>query len=415
MDRKIVETAISLYGAQAANHLLPLVTIPYLARVLGPESWGLVLFVQAVGYYLFMAIDYSFELSATRDVARNRHNQRELSLIVAGVLGARLILAISSIALLATAQFFLDPLQELGWLLWFGAFWFIAMGARPLWFFLGLERVRRVLITEVCLKMLAVGGILLLVNSPNDAWKFFALQGGATAIAALTAMVMLYRQVAVRLPTTALAIEALRKGWNLFVFRASTSVYGTSNTTILGFVASPIAVAYYSAAERIMRVLLSMLVPVTQSMFPRSSTRYEDDPGSAARMARITIIALFCLTLPVSIVLYFLLPSIVNVFLGAGYEGVVTVTRILLLVLLINSISIPLGNQWMIPAGMERLLTKITITGGIIHIPVAIYLGAHHAHLGIAWAFVMTEFIILSLLISLLLTKGLGPFRFRER
>jgi hypothetical protein len=74
IDRRIIQNASALYGAKIANYLLPLVMVPYLARVLGPEAWGVILFVQAIGMYLMLVVEYSFDLSATRQVARNQDN-----------------------------------------------------------------------------------------------------------------------------------------------------------------------------------------------------------------------------------------------------------------------------------------------------------------------------------------------------
>jgi polysaccharide transporter, PST family len=411
LDRRIINTASALYGAQFVNYILPMVMIPYLARVLGPDAWGIVVFVQAIGMYLLLVVDYSFELSATRAIARHRDDAEKLAQIVSGVFGARLSLVAGCVAAVAMAQAFTPTLRGLGWLLWLGVFWFTVAALRPFWFYLGLERVRAVLAIEVSMKCLSVAGVLLVVNSPADAWRVFAVQGAAAAVSTLAATVMVYRLVAFRRPSVSGAMDSLKQGWNLFVFRASTSVYGMSGVVILGFLASPVAVAYYGAAERIIRVLFGMMSPITQAMFPRASTLIKDDPNSAARFARVSTLTLFSLTATGSILLYFLGPHIVRIVLGPDYGEAVPVFRIMLLVLLLNGISIPLSNHWMIPSGLERLLTKVTIAGGILHIPVAITLGSQFAHLGMAWALVVTEAFILTVLTTVLLTRGLGPFR----
>ncbi|MFX9912081.1 oligosaccharide flippase family protein, partial [Acinetobacter baumannii] len=68
----LVQNVLALYGVQIANYLFPLITVPYLARVLGPKGWGMVAFAQAFGQYLMLVVEYGFSLSATREVARSR-------------------------------------------------------------------------------------------------------------------------------------------------------------------------------------------------------------------------------------------------------------------------------------------------------------------------------------------------------
>ncbi len=81
-----------LYAVQAANYLFPLITLPYLARVLGPEGFGKLALAQALALYLYAFLEYGYQFTATREVARNREDRAELGKIAAGVLHARLLL-----------------------------------------------------------------------------------------------------------------------------------------------------------------------------------------------------------------------------------------------------------------------------------------------------------------------------------
>jgi O-antigen/teichoic acid export membrane protein len=100
----------------------------------------------------------------------------------------------------------------------------------------------------------------------------------------------------------------------------------------------------------------------------------------------------------------------VRVILGAGYEESVAVLRILLLMLPIMGISMPLSMHWMIPMKMESALTRVTIAGALLHVPLAIALGTHYAHIDVAWAVIVTELVVLAVLVSVVLARGVGPF-----
>src|SRR5436190_4428757 len=93
---RLVQNAVALYGVTIANAILPLVTVPYLARVLHPEAGGMVLFAQTVAIWLAMLIEYGFVYSATREVARHADQPDKLRQIVAEVMASKLALGIIS-------------------------------------------------------------------------------------------------------------------------------------------------------------------------------------------------------------------------------------------------------------------------------------------------------------------------------
>src|SRR5688572_16548648 len=89
----IVRNALSLYGVQAAEMLLPLIAVPYMTRVLRPDGWGLVVFAQSFAGGMSVLLEYGFNLSATREIARNRDKPAEIKRIISGVTGAVILLA----------------------------------------------------------------------------------------------------------------------------------------------------------------------------------------------------------------------------------------------------------------------------------------------------------------------------------
>src|SRR5580692_80375 len=94
----VVHNVIALYGVQACTYALPLLTFPYLARVLGPSGWGVVVFAQAIGVVIASAVEYGFDISAARETSLQRNEPQKLSALISGVLGAKVLLALLCIA-----------------------------------------------------------------------------------------------------------------------------------------------------------------------------------------------------------------------------------------------------------------------------------------------------------------------------
>src|SRR5436190_22390445 len=71
---QLIQNAAALYGVQVARKVLPLVIVPYLARILEPSGWGVMAFTQSLAEFVVLVIEFGFNLSATREIARNRHS-----------------------------------------------------------------------------------------------------------------------------------------------------------------------------------------------------------------------------------------------------------------------------------------------------------------------------------------------------
>src|SRR5437588_7625778 len=95
----LFENVAALYSVQFSRKLLPLISIPYLARTLGPAGWGTVAFVGALAELIVLLIEFGFNLSATREIARRRDSKQLCGRIMAGVLGAQITLAAAGIAI----------------------------------------------------------------------------------------------------------------------------------------------------------------------------------------------------------------------------------------------------------------------------------------------------------------------------
>src|SRR5437660_1366003 len=103
---------MALYAVQVCRKLIPLATIPYLTRVLGPSTWGTMAFVLTSVTCLVLFVEFGFGISATREIASNRDLKEECARVVAGVFGLQIILFALGLAILSFASFHLPILRD---------------------------------------------------------------------------------------------------------------------------------------------------------------------------------------------------------------------------------------------------------------------------------------------------------------
>ena len=412
LGHTLVQNAVSLYGVQIANYLVPLITVPYLARVLGAAGWGMVAFAQAFGSYVALLGEYGFALSATREVARHRDSMERLTGILAGVMGAKGLLAVISLLAAWLAGWLVPIFRENPGLLWTGMFWALTRAFSMMWFFQGFERMQVIAAVEITLQALATIGIFVLVHGPQDGWRVLVLQGLGYFVSFTIGSAMAYRQLPFRLPTWRSTWEALRMGWTMFLFRGSVSLYTVGNAFILGLFVSPQIVGYYAGAEKTSRAFLGLLNPISQTLYPRLSHLVHTARDRAAQLARIGVAVMGLGGVLMGALVFFLAPLLVRIVLGGEFAAAVPILRILALLPPLIALSNVFGIQWMLPLGLDRAFNTIIILAGLINLGLAVVFAPLFGGVGMAWAVVTAEIFVTGGIYLLLRLRKLDPMSY---
>ena len=223
-----LHNVLALYGVQACTYALPLLTFPYLAHVLGPSGWGVVVFAQAIGIVIASVVEYGFDISASRETSLHRNDPKRLSELISGVLGAKSLLAVLCVAGALFSRRFTHNVAPSLALFWSSTIWGVCQGINMLWFFQGLERMRLASALEIAGKVLATLSIFVLVHKPEDGWKVMAAQCVGCVVSHGITVVLAYREVGFQWPTSSSMWNSLRLGGSMFLFRAVQGLSGLS-------------------------------------------------------------------------------------------------------------------------------------------------------------------------------------------
>jgi len=417
---QLAQNAAALYGVQAVRKILPLVIIPYLARTLGPSGWGVVAFMQSLAEFVVLLIEFGFNLSATREIARNRESKGICGEIMAGVLGAQGILALTGILIAAIVSRLVPLLRDNPKLVAAGLFYAVAQGFIPLWFFQGLERMRLAASLEAIGRIIGLLAIFVFVRSADDSWVALGIQGVAPAFTTAVGLVMAYRAIPCSVPTWPLVRTALTRGWPLFVFRSAESLYGVGNAFILGLFAPPSAVGYFASAEKISRAIFGLLNPIRESLYPRMSSLAHRSPQSAASLLRIGVLITVSGGVLLGASVFLFAPMLIGVLMGQAFRPAVTVLRILSVLPVLMAITHSTGLQWLLPLGRDKDVNRIILCAGALNVALAVILAPGFAQVGMAVAVVCAEMFVSVCMIRAVLRSQseligtVGPFSLPE-
>lgn len=392
----MARNAAALYGLQVADYVVPMATLSYLARVLGQDAWGEVLYAQGFALWLTLLFEYGFQLSTTREVARCAGDREQLAGIISGVAGASALLTAASIGAALAAQLLIAAFRDRPLYLWLA--WAIAFtsGVRPVWYFLGREKMEWPSFWNGVSRIAGAAALFVFVRSADDAYWVLILQL-ITSGAVLAAMWQrVYREVPFPKPDLAAALATLGKGWRLFLFRSAVSLYTTANTVLLGWFVPAKGVTAYAAPERLIKAGQGLIWPASQALYPRMSRLAGNDLAAAAKMARMALAVIGGGGLAAGAITALGAPWIVRLLFGAGYEDAVPVLRVLAMLLPLVAASNVLGIQWMLPRGMDEAFNRIILTAGFVNLVLACVLAPALGAYGMALAVVLAETLVLA-------------------
>ena len=405
---RLFENFISLSILKGLNYVFPLITLPYLVRILGPEKYGLVSFAQAfIGYFIILT-DYGFNLSATREISVNRENKQKILEIFSSVMSAKFILCILSFIILLLFIFFIPKFKN-NWLVYVFTFGMVLGNVLfPVWFFQGIEKMKYITIINVIAKSIFTICIFIFIKKVSDFIYVPLVNSIGYLIAGGVSLIIVFKNFGIRFifPSLKNIKYQLREGWHIFISTISTSLYTTSNVFILGLFANSNIVGYYAAAEKIIRSVQGLLIPISQTVYPHIAKLADVSKEKALdfiwKLMKVVKIGSFI----ISLLIFIFSKQIVNFLLGHQYQKSIIVLKILSFLPFMIGLSNVLGIQTMLTFKMEKIFSRILIAAGILNIFLALILVPVFYHIGTAISVLSTEIFVTSCMIIYLLKKG---------
>jgi len=404
-DRKrLLENFFSLSVLQGANYILPLITLPYLVRVLGPEKFGLIAFAQSFIQYFNIFTDYGFNLSATREISIYRDNKEKVSEIFSSVMIIKLALLILSFIIMSVVVFSFEKFRK-DWLIYYLTFGMvIGQVLFPVWFFQGMERMKYITFLSIIAKLIFTVCIFVFVRRVSD-YIYVPLINSIGFIAAGIlgiGIALKDFKIYFKMPTLFAIKHQLKEGWYIFISTIAISLYTVSNTFILGLFTNNTIVGYYSAAEKLIKAVQGLLGPISQTIYPYISKLVNESKEKGIKFIRKVILMVGSFSFVLSLSICVFANIIVNIFLGSKFYESVHVLRILAFLPFIIGLSNIFGIQTMLTFNHKKAFSNILIAASIINIALAFVLVPLYKHIGISFAVLISEtFVTISMLIYL--------------
>lgn len=373
---------------QVAGYIFPLITMPYLARVIGVDGFGKIAFAAAVMVWIQTISDWGFNFTATRDVAQNRDNPQKVSEIFSNVLWARCILMIFAAVVLFLFIELIPFFKVNKDVLWVSFLMIPGHIMFPDWFFQAMERMKYITVLNLLSKLLFTIAVFVFIKDKDDYILQPLLTSFGFVVSGLIAFyyIIIKWEIRLTVPSIKNVYCTLKQSSDVFLNNLMPTLYNSFSTVLLGVLCGDIANGMYDAGKKFITITQQFMTVLSRAFFPYLSRKLDKH----YIYVRINITISLC----VSVFLFVFAPLIINYFFTEDFADSIVVLRIMSISIFFISLSNVYGTNYMIIAGYERKLRKITtivsVVGFTLSFPL-IYLGGY---IGAAITTTLTRFLL---------------------
>ena len=372
--------------------LFPLITFPYVCRVIEADGIGQINFFQSIISYISLFTCLGIPMYAIREIARDRSDVVQMNRTAMEILLLHSMLTLVGYAIVAILCLTVPQIQvniPLFLILSLTIF-FTAIGCE--WFYQGIEDFKYITIRGLIIKTVSVVLLFIFVKSKTDllyygCYTVFGVLGG-NIFNFFRLRKYIHRE---NIIFSELHIKRhIKPVLKVFSFSVVTSIYLQLNTVLLGFLKNALAVGYFAAATKVMQMLLTMSACLGSVMMPRASHLIaENKEDEFNRLIQKSYDFTLAIALPMTIGLIFCAPSLITALCGVKFEHSILPSQIIAPIILMVAISNVFGIQVLFPKGKINIVTLCCGIGAVADlilnlclIPFFSYIGTSIAYLG---------------------------------
>jgi polysaccharide transporter, PST family len=392
----IIKSIAALFISQGGLYVVPLITVPYLTRVLGVEQYGVLGMATNIVGYLTLVIDWGFSFSATQQAARTADDPIMLRRIFWDTITAKTVLAVICLIAFLAMIALVPQLRHFEDVLALSLLPIVASVFSVDWFLQGIERFVGFATAMLIGRLGSVPLLLAFVHSPSDTKIATLIQGASFFVPAVASVVLARRAVPLAPVRIRLSggFHQISSGGHLFLSKAAIGLYTQSNLVVLGLMAGPTQAGLFFGADRLRLAVQGLISPVSTAFYPRINNLMSQSPAKAVRLMLVLLACQGGFTFFTSLALFLTAKPLTLLLLGHGFEKAILVCRWLAALPFLVGLSNVLAVQMMLPMGMKWEVSRIVILAGTINMVLLFPLTHFFGAVGAAAAVVTTETVV---------------------
>ena len=378
---------------QLSSIVVPLITMPYLSRVLLAEGLGAYSYAYSIAYYFYLFIRMGLHSYGNRTVAFVKNDKKELSKTFFEIYSFQMFIGIIMVLLYA---FYVMVLAHNKMLAGVFIILVISGGIDLTWVLYGLEEFKITACRDIMIKVVTTVSVFIFVKNASDVWKYALIYCGGFMCSQIIAIPIVHGRVNYVRPSLEGIVYHIKPNFILFLPTIAVSIYKTMDKIMLGTMASEIELGYYHSCDRIINVPLALITALGTVMLPRISNILSkgDNTDETSPMFEKSI--KFAMFISTSICLGIMTVSdiFVPLFYGKGFEKCIILFKILLPSCIFLAFANVIRTQYLLPRKMDKLFVVSLFLGAGVNLILNMILIPKYASAGAAIGTLAAEIVV---------------------
>lgn len=389
--KNIAKNYLYNLGYQILALILPLITTPYLSRVLGAENIGIYSYTLSITTYFILFGSLGVSMYGQREIAYVQDDFKKRSCTFFEIFIMKCITLSISLGIFYLS-FCLNGQYHLYYRILILEI--IANIVDISWYFQGLEEFKKTVIRNSLVKLISVVCIFLFVKSSNDLSKYFVIYVLSTFLGNLSLWMYMPRYVKIQNVKSLNIKRHIKPAIMLFIPQIATQVYTVLDKTMIGaIVIDKSEVGYYEQAQKIVKLLLTLATSLGTVMMPRiASTFARGNRKKVKEYMNKSFAFIMMIAMPLTFGIISTAHNFVPLFYGPGYEKVTPLLCVISPIIILIGLSNVTGTQYLLPTKQQNKYTISVIIGATINFILNFILIKKYASLGASIATVFAEF-----------------------
>lgn len=370
---------------------LPLISIPYVSRVLDPAGIGRVSFIDSFTYYFITIAGFGISVYGMREVSRVKDDAGKLSRVVSELLALHCIATAAALVMYTVSAMLLwDEIRDPR-LVYFSVSFLLVNSIACEWYFIGRERFKYIALRSLFIRFTGLSCIFIFIKQPEDFYIYYAIMASSAIANSVWNNIILFREVKISFRSLDLR-RHIQFTWVTYLISLLYSVSLLLDNVLLGIVSTATAVGYYAFAMRMSKTSMVLLTDALLVFFPRMVSYIKSENHAMINSTILRSIQLMTIfSIPITFGLFFLADELILLFLGPKFESAVINLKILSIFPLLRSYNLFLAKQVLIPNNQEKRHLKVLAIGNAFFIVLTLGLSSRFDDTGACVAILIAE------------------------
>ncbi|WP_418892374.1 flippase [Limibacterium fermenti] len=363
---------------QVIGYVFPLITLPYLARVIGIDSFGEIAFAHSIVVYFETFTTFGFNYTAVRDIAKNRDDINEVSRIFSNVMFAKVVLMVISSIIFSICVYTIPFLYEKKIILWLTFLYIPGHILFPDWLFQALEKMKYITIMNVLSKLVFTLLVFVIIREKSDYIYQPVLTAFGFFMSGVISLLFVYNKLGIKfiVPYFRDVWDTIIGSFNMFISLFLPNLYTNFSVTLLGIYEGSVATGIYSSGKRFVDLCDQITGVLSRTFFPFLARRIDKHNLYVKISGSLSII--------MGILLFLGADLLIKVFYTSEFKDAAIILRIMSIAPFFLFLMNTYGPNYLVLKGKENILRNIIVfcsIGGFILAWIAI---SHLSYIGVA-------------------------------